>query len=96
MPVVEKVAGPRVSIRRVGEEFSVGDRADVGEATAAYLCEERGDFEVVEATDVEYDEVDDAEDDSTHDADICGAELSDGGTCERPADECPYHGDDEE
>lgn len=27
------------------------------------------------------------------DADICGAELSQGGICERPADECPYHGD---
>jgi hypothetical protein len=25
---------------------------------------------------------------------ICGAELSDGGTCDRPADECPYHGGD--
>jgi len=25
------------------------------------------------------------------DTDICGAEMSDGSTCERPADECPYH-----
>lgn len=23
---------------------------------------------------------------------VCGAELSNGGTCDRPADECPYHG----
>jgi hypothetical protein len=23
--------------------------------------------------------------------DICGATMSDGSTCERPADECPYH-----
>lgn len=22
---------------------------------------------------------------------VCGAEMSDGSTCERPADECPYH-----
>lgn len=22
---------------------------------------------------------------------ICGTEMSDGSTCERPADECPYH-----
>jgi len=25
------------------------------------------------------------------DEDICGAELSAGGTCERPAGDCPYH-----
>lgn len=25
---------------------------------------------------------------------VCGADLNDGGTCDRPADECPYHGDD--
>lgn len=25
---------------------------------------------------------------------ICGAEMSDGEICERPADECPYHGED--
>jgi len=25
------------------------------------------------------------------DPDICGAVMSDGSTCERPADECPYH-----
>lgn len=25
--------------------------------------------------------------------DICGTEMSDGSVCERPADECPYHGD---
>lgn len=23
--------------------------------------------------------------------DVCGAEMSDGSICERPADECPYH-----
>jgi len=26
---------------------------------------------------------------------VCGAELSQGGTCDRPADECPYHGGDD-
>jgi hypothetical protein len=26
------------------------------------------------------------------DSGICGAELTDGGRCERPAEECPYHG----
>ena len=29
------------------------------------------------------------------DGEICGAELSQGGTCDRPADECPYHGGDD-
>lgn len=29
----------------------------------------------------------------TDDTEVCGAELSTGGTCDRPADECPYHGD---
>jgi hypothetical protein len=27
----------------------------------------------------------------TADVDVCGAELSAGGTCDRPAGECPYH-----
>jgi len=27
---------------------------------------------------------------------ICGAEMSNGSTCERPADDCPYHGDGQE
>jgi len=49
MPTVEKVSGGRVHIREAGREFDRGDRADVSEATAAYLCEERGDFERVDA-----------------------------------------------
>jgi hypothetical protein len=32
-------------------------------------------------------------DGDTDDAEVCGVELSTGGTCDRPADECPYHGD---
>lgn len=28
------------------------------------------------------------------DPDICGAELSDGGTCDRLVTECPYHSGD--
>jgi len=27
---------------------------------------------------------------------LCGTELATGGECERLADECPYHGDDED
>ncbi|GGO01794.1 hypothetical protein [Haloarcula pellucida] len=47
MPVVEKTSGARVTIRDIGE-FTHGDRADVGAADAAYLCDERGDFERVD------------------------------------------------
>jgi hypothetical protein len=49
MPTVEKVSGGRVYVREVGREFDRGDRVDVSEVTAAYLCEERGDFERVDA-----------------------------------------------
>ena len=46
MPTVEKTRGNRVYIRGVGR-FGRGDRANVDEDTAAYLCDERGDFERV-------------------------------------------------
>jgi len=46
MPVVEKVHGGRVVVRDIGE-FVLDDRADVDADTAAYLCDERGDFERV-------------------------------------------------
>jgi hypothetical protein len=47
MPTVEKVSGGRVYVRGIGR-FSLGDRVDVSESDAAYLCEERGDFERVD------------------------------------------------
>ena len=75
MVTVENVRGGRYYHRETGL-LTTGDRADVGEALAAYLCDERGEFERV------------------NDADTCGAEQSDGSTCERPADDCPYHGED--
>jgi hypothetical protein len=49
MPVVKKVRGGRVAVRDVGA-FEVGDTAEVDGSTAAYLCEERGDFERVDDT----------------------------------------------
>jgi len=85
MPTVEKTVGGRVNVRGIGE-FERGDTADVSEGDAEYLVEERGDFEYVE----------NSSDDQEDDVDVCGADLSDGGTCDRPADECPYHGDDQE
>jgi hypothetical protein len=40
-------------------------------------------------------EIADIDETRTPDADdreeICGAEMTDGSTCERPADSCPYH-----
>ncbi|QLG47899.1 hypothetical protein [Natrinema halophilum] len=49
MPTVEKTHGSRVYIRPLEQRFEIGDQADVDEEMAAYLCEERGDFERVDA-----------------------------------------------
>lgn len=46
MPTVEKVRGGRVMVRGIGR-FEVGDQAEISEADAEYLIEERGDFEYV-------------------------------------------------
>jgi hypothetical protein len=91
MPVVEKTAGGRVYVRAADQEFAPGDRADVDTSTAEYLLGERDDFERVDG-----DDSGDAEATDEDDVEVCGAPLSDGGTCDRPADECPYHGDDSE
>ena len=48
MPVVEKTGGGRVYIRPLDQRFEVGDQVDVDEEVAAYLTEERGDFEVID------------------------------------------------
>lgn len=48
MPTVEKTIGGRVFIRPLEQEFRIGDRVDVDAEMAAYLCEERGDFERVD------------------------------------------------
>lgn len=47
MPRVRKVSGAPVLIRGVGQ-FGRGDEEDVSADTAAYLCDERGDFELVD------------------------------------------------
>lgn len=51
MPTVEKVNGGRVLVRGIGR-FAIGDRAEVSEADAAYLCDARGDFELVDDSDL--------------------------------------------
>lgn len=48
MPTVEKTEGGRVTIRGIGE-FGHGDQAEVSKDDAAYLCDERGDFERIDA-----------------------------------------------
>ena len=65
MVTVEKVRGGRYHHTELGL-VEIGDRADVSESLAAYLCDGRGDFERVEhVTTVDYEEVD--EDDAADD-----------------------------
>jgi len=101
MPRVEKTRGGRVYIRPLDEEFMVGDQATVGDDLASHLVDERGDFEVVDdAGDGDGGQEDEPPDEQVdgddEDVEICGEEMSDGEVCERPADECPYHGDEED
>ncbi|NLV11888.1 hypothetical protein [Haloarcula argentinensis] len=59
MPTVEKTHGGRVVLRTIGRQLSVGDRAEVSDELAAYLCDERGDFAVVDDAGATEDETDD-------------------------------------
>ncbi|MCJ0619449.1 hypothetical protein JZX76_07980 [Haloarcula hispanica] len=47
MPTVEKTEGGRVTVRGIGE-FGLGDQVEVSKDDAAYLCDERADFERVD------------------------------------------------
>jgi len=58
MPTVEKVSGGLVRVRDIGQ-FRVGDRVEVSADEAAYLCDERGDFERVGEADDEGSDVED-------------------------------------
>lgn len=81
MPTVEKVGGPRVVVRDIGE-FSPGDRADVSDEAAAYLVDECGDFAYVDgAADGEVREEDGPPDDVVVKSDP-GAQID--------AGECPW------
>jgi hypothetical protein len=73
MPTVEKVQGGRVYVRPLERRFTVGDRAGVDDEMAAYLCDERGDFERIEVTDAEFEPVDDTEDAGDDDEGEAGA-----------------------
>ena len=108
MPTVEKISGGRVYIRPLDRRFEIGDRTEVNEELAAYLVEERGDFEEVSGNDGDDQEdapdEDDAEEDVVADDDASGAEDDDGEaeTCDHVMDNdevcgrdlpCRYHGD---
>ena len=101
MPTVRKTTPGTVTIHDAGT-FHHDTTREVDRETADYLVEERGDFERVhdggteafpseeDATDVDFEET--PEDDSA--GEICGVEKANGETCERPADDCPYHDED--
>ena len=59
---------------------TTGDEHTVSDDLAAYLVAE-GPFEDTDEIVLDGDEY----------AELCGTEMSDGSTCERPADDCPYH-----
>ena len=59
---------------------TTGDEHTVDDDLAAYLVAE-GPFEDTDEIVLDDDEY----------AELCGTEMSDGSTCERPADDCPYH-----
>lgn len=80
MPTVEKTRGGRVYMRSLDRQFSIGDRAEVDDAEAEYLVEERGDFEIVDDED---------------DVETCDEELDSGDVCGRELP-CRYHSEDDE
>jgi len=88
MPLVEKTTGASVYLRGLERNLAIGDRADVSEDYAAYLCDERGDFERLEVQEAEFREVDD-EDEAEDDE---GAEATDEPSLEDQIDagDCPW------
>lgn len=100
----ELAVGTVNSQSRLASAYSPGDTEDgvlevEDYAEAAKLVDNHHNVEWVdrdpgppsETVDDGGDENEDEDEDS---ADICGVEMSDGSTCERLADECPYHGEE--
>ena len=89
MPRIRHVGGPvRYNHRALTGVSEPGDEHTVSDEAAEYLLNRRHFERVADEIvldDDEYDVVDDADDE------LCGTEMSDGSTCERPADDCPYH-----
>lgn len=82
MVTVEKTEPGSVTYRALGRSFVSGDQAEVPEEVAAWLCDDRGEFERVSSGGGEG-------------VATCTAEKTDGEICgrERP---CPYHDDQED
>lgn len=78
MPRLRYIGGSRYALRD-GPTWEDGDVYEVDDATADRLVE-LDKFKLVGDSE-----------NTTTETDICGAELSAGGTCDRPADECQYH-----
>lgn len=70
-----------------GETIDVEDDFAVDEDAAEYLLNNYPGMEVVSTEP----ETEADTDGSEGDTEVCGADMSDGSTCERLADECPYH-----
>lgn len=58
--------------------------------------DEDSDSESEDEAQADSDESAEEGEDEESDVEICGVEMNDGSICERPADECPYHGSDSE
>lgn len=83
-----RVAGRSFGYR--GESYAEGDELEVDEATAENHPRT---LEVIENGSDEEENTDvSSESETESDYEECGAVMSDGTVCERPADECPYHG----
>lgn len=78
--IVRNEGGDRV-------KYQPGDKIEPTEAELEHFGDNLSLIEP-EGSDGEDTEV---EADSDLDISICGTEMSDGSTCERPADECGYH-----
>lgn len=92
MPVVEKTHGGRVTIRDIGE-FEAGDRVDVSDDAAAYLCDERDDFARVDGPDTDESyptESDGDTDGGVTDESADGDIIRDDPAVQIEAGECPW------
>jgi hypothetical protein len=100
MPTVRlpEDSGPGNYRHRDGFAVQQGETVNVAVARAEYLVEEWGFDRVDGDGGLNQQSGDDGGDvlvnDSEGDAEICGVEMADGDTCDRPATECPYHGDE--
>lgn len=86
----------RTAIVRPDERYEPGDEIEPSEAELAAFGDNLEEVAADDGGDADADadgadaDAESADDDEA----MCGAELTAGGTCARPADDCPYHGPD--